>query len=306
MMYGDDEFPLDPIPMQPMPTIAEVLEVQATIEPPTKKKKGDDQIKPEDLEGMDAEEMLRLVATRHKEFQGRTFSKVMEIVGIGGKGTPHDVKWSKIRAVLEKVGIQVTVDGVAPPPLTAVPENLSHLIDTELPGWLVEHAAKFDGVPTIAITESTGMLAPDLLKLRTEFWARFGEALVVYYPKPEELATCNPVLVAHLRTYVFNQMAKGTKTPLLVLRPEPKPTATAASKKPTTINNRYLLSTPIHYSKHHLSNGLRLLAIVKKARTSEVRDEIKLFTNGWGAGIGNAVRIPDSNMPASRPASASV
>ena len=39
MMYGDDEFPLDPIPMQPMPTIAEVLEVQATIEPPTKKKK---------------------------------------------------------------------------------------------------------------------------------------------------------------------------------------------------------------------------------------------------------------------------
>jgi hypothetical protein len=258
-------------------------EVTMTPEPPAKKARKD-LITSKHLSGMIVEDLLHYVARRSADFQGEALVELMKMCGITGVGGSAAKKLVKINEVLSRCNISYEGSVIN---VTVMEELMADKLVSELAPWVVEHAKAFESTVK-DISEPAELLQLNLEKLRKEFHACFGEDLVKYYTITSItfVATSNPMLVAALRTYTLKQMCKGERRPAVVVqkeqlkKSEPKPKGT----------NHYLLSTVITWSTERKSNALRLLGILNKARTQEIRAEISLFTNGWSAGIGNAVR----------------
>ena len=274
MLFGADEFPRDYLVM---PELEPAPEVQKEPEQPAAQLA----IKPEHILGMTAELALKLYATSGARFQGKTLTALMRTHHIPGNNRPEKEKRALLDGILERYNIQpnLTKDGAVV--VTAIAEEEMSTLKEQWRAF-VEKNPDFVALEP-DVLKANGALDPAYEARRLELWVHEGVSIVRLL-SAEDIVSQNfekPLVLVALREYLFAQMITGRKPPAFA------PPSTARS---STITNSYLLSTVITYSRHHISNAIRILVILKEARTPAIREEIAVFTQGFASGIANAVR----------------
>jgi hypothetical protein len=156
-----------------------VVPEQQTDEPPAKKtKKSADMVTSEKLENLEAEEMMHLVASAPFKFQGEALITLMKKAGIKGIGGNATSKLMKVNEVLSSLNIFYN-DGNEN--TLALSDDLHTKINAEVPPWVVDHASAFADESSARISSAMELRSPDLEKMRSDFFARWGVDLVKFY-----------------------------------------------------------------------------------------------------------------------------
>ena len=256
----------------------------------------DDTVLSAALAGKTPEELMRLYATNGAKFNGKARTFLMDQCGIKGKGLEDGVKKQRIDVPLQRLGVLAN-DSFGNPGVAAEEQAAEQQLTTSLHAWYDKNAPLFQSCALDAVRDAgwrdTGFCAalPDaaLQAARVDFFARVGEDTCIFRT-PAGLDSAfgekAPLLIA-LREYTYLQILKGKPKPSIIeLAPRvEKPPAPRQS----TTSNKYLLSNLVTYDKTHLDNGLRLIVILQAVKTEAIGKEVALYTQGWGAGIANAV-----------------
>ena len=267
----------------------QVAVLPQAVAPPLAAAQAAEIITPDMLTGKDAEYLVKMYAADGEKFSGQALTALMKTCGIQGNGEIAQKKHERIKFVIERLGTQSSESSCL-----ILDETADQKLSSDLKAWIDKHEGSFLGVDNEAVAD-VKQLASNLESVRMDFFARVGEDLVKYRTPAMISADANIInedLVLALRKFVFRKILTGKPRPAIVVE-APVPAAAAAlapgKGKASTASNHYLLHTPIKYQMHHAANALRVLVILYHLRSEEMRSEVALYTQGFGATIGNCV-----------------